>query len=144
LRSTGALRIVEKADSGEPVARWRALRDRIHDDVCRQGFDARSRRYRPARGSFCRAVWLADNWALVGRHAEARELFERLLVLRNDVGLLSEEYDVKRRRLVGNFPQAFSHVSLINTALNLTPRQDSPARSRLISTRPVRCKTATP
>jgi GH15 family glucan-1,4-alpha-glucosidase len=48
------------------------------------------------------------------------------------VGLLSEEYDVKRRRLVGNFPQAFSHVSLINTALNLTPRQDSPARSRPI------------
>jgi GH15 family glucan-1,4-alpha-glucosidase len=90
------------------------------------------------------SFWLADNWALVGRHAEARELFERLLVLRNDVGLLSEEYDVKRRRLVGNFPQAFSHVSLINTALNLTPRQDSPARSRLISTRPVRCKTATP
>jgi GH15 family glucan-1,4-alpha-glucosidase len=64
--------------------------------------------------------WLADNLALQGRYAEAREIFERLLDLRNDVGLLSEEYDPQTRRLVGNFPQAFSHVGLINTACNLT------------------------
>jgi GH15 family glucan-1,4-alpha-glucosidase len=64
--------------------------------------------------------WLADNLALQGRYAEAREIFERLLGLRNDVGLLSEEYDPQTRRLVGNFPQAFSHVGLINTACNLT------------------------
>ena len=59
--------------------------------------------------------WLADNYALMGRHDEAREVFERLLALRNDVGLLSEEYDPKAGRLVGNFPQAFSHVPLIDT-----------------------------
>ncbi|HEX8630085.1 MAG TPA: glycoside hydrolase family 15 protein, partial [Catenuloplanes sp.] len=64
--------------------------------------------------------WLADNYSLMGRHDEAREVFERLLSLRNDVGLLSEEYDPKARRLVGNFPQAFSHVPLIDTARNLS------------------------
>jgi GH15 family glucan-1,4-alpha-glucosidase len=63
--------------------------------------------------------WLADALALLGRRDEARQLFERLLGLRNDVGLLSEEYDPAARRLVGNFPQAFSHISLINTACNL-------------------------
>lgn len=64
--------------------------------------------------------WLADNLALQGRYKEARGVFERLMDLRNDVGLLSEEYDTKGRRLIGNFPQAFSHVGLINTVLNLT------------------------
>ncbi len=66
--------------------------------------------------------WLADNLALQGRWDEATEVFERLLALRNDVGLLSEEYDVDLQRLVGNFPQAFSHVALINTASNLAKR----------------------
>jgi GH15 family glucan-1,4-alpha-glucosidase len=61
--------------------------------------------------------WLADNLFLLGRHAEARELFERLLSLRNDVGLLSEQYDSQSRRFLGTFPQAFSHIGLINTAL---------------------------
>ena len=56
---------------------------------------------------------------LQNRHAEARALFERLLSLRNDVGLLAEEYDPHARRQVGNFPQVFSHVALIGTALNL-------------------------
>ena len=65
------------------------------------------------------SFWLADNLILLERREEARELFERLLALRNDVGLLSEEYDPVSRRLVGNFPQAFSHVALVNTALNL-------------------------
>ena len=63
--------------------------------------------------------WLADNYALLGRHQEARALFERLLTLRNDVGLLAEEYDPVHKRQLGNFPQAFSHLALINTAHNL-------------------------
>jgi GH15 family glucan-1,4-alpha-glucosidase len=75
----------------------------------------------PGEGAFLACTfWLADNYALMGRHDEARETFERLLALRNDVGLLSEEYDVQEQRLVGNFPQAFSHVPLIDTARTLT------------------------
>lgn len=84
----------------------------------------------PGEGAFLLCTfWLADNLALQGRYAEAHEIFERLLDLRNDVGLLSEEYDPKTRRLVGNFPQAFSHVGLINTARNLT-RAGGPAEDR--------------
>ena len=75
------------------------------------------------------SFWLADNFALLGRREDAVRLFERLLDLRNDVGLLSEEYDPFKRRLVGNFPQAFSHVSLINTATNLS-RYAGPAEDR--------------
>jgi GH15 family glucan-1,4-alpha-glucosidase len=71
----------------------------------------------PGEGAFLACTfWLVDNYALQGRRDEAVELFERLLALRNDVGLLSEEYDPQARRLVGNFPQAFSHVSLVNSA----------------------------
>ncbi len=78
----------------------------------------------PGEGVFlpC-SFWLADNYALQGRREDALRLFERLVALRNDVGLLSEEYDPGSCRLVGNFPQAFSHVSLVNTAFNL----DKPA-----------------
>ncbi|MDQ2725207.1 MAG: glycoside hydrolase family 15 protein [Actinomycetota bacterium] len=65
------------------------------------------------------SFWLVDCLAFLGRVDEARELFERLVALTNDVGLLSEEYDTARQRLVGNFPQAFSHVGLINSARNL-------------------------
>jgi GH15 family glucan-1,4-alpha-glucosidase len=65
------------------------------------------------------SFWLANALELSGRHEEAIELFERLLALRNDVGLLSEEYDPRYGRLVGNMPQAFSHVPLVQTALNL-------------------------
>jgi GH15 family glucan-1,4-alpha-glucosidase len=65
------------------------------------------------------SFWLADDLCLMGRRDEARALFERLLSIRNDVGLLSEEYDQQAKRLVGNFPQAFSHVGLVNTAHNL-------------------------
>lgn len=64
--------------------------------------------------------WMADALALVGRIDEATQLFERLVALSNDVGLLAEEYDPVRGRMLGNFPQAFSHVGLINTVLNLT------------------------
>ena len=64
--------------------------------------------------------WLADALAMQGRYDEAADLFERLLDLRNDVGLLSEEYDPTNQCFLGNFPQAFSHVALINTARNLS------------------------
>ncbi len=66
------------------------------------------------------SFWMADDLHLIGRHKEAVELFERLLSLRNDLGLLSEEYDPVTDRQVGNFPQAFSHVSLVNTAAGLS------------------------
>jgi GH15 family glucan-1,4-alpha-glucosidase len=66
------------------------------------------------------SFWLADNYELQGRHEEAVRLFERLLEVRNDVGLLSEEYDAVAKRQLGNFPQAFSHVGLVNTAFNLS------------------------
>jgi GH15 family glucan-1,4-alpha-glucosidase len=73
--------------------------------------------------------WLADNYKLIGEKDKAWRLFDRLAGLCNDVGLLSEEYDVHSGRLVGNFPQAFSHVGLVNTALNLS-RQVGPADQR--------------
>jgi GH15 family glucan-1,4-alpha-glucosidase len=74
-----------------------------------------------AEGAFVAcSFWLADNLALLGRLDDARALFGRLLSLRNDVGLLSEEYDPVAGRMLGNFPQAFSHVALLNTARNLS------------------------
>jgi len=171
-----------------PVARWRALRDQIHAEVCRQGFDVTLntfvqsygsnqvdasllliplvgflpasdprvigtvrqieerllwggfvRRYDtsqvddglpPGEGAFLACTfWLADNYVLVGREAEARELLARLMSLRNDVGLLAEQYDPERSCLLGNFPQAFSHVALVNTILNLG-RTHSPVEKR--------------
>ncbi|MGH9228981.1 MAG: glycoside hydrolase family 15 protein [Acidimicrobiales bacterium] len=84
----------------------------------------------PGEGAFLACTfWLADNDALAGRHDEARQTFERLLDVRNDVGLLSEEYDVGAGRLVGNFPQAFSHLPLVNTARNLA-RGGGPGQRR--------------
>jgi GH15 family glucan-1,4-alpha-glucosidase len=171
-----------------PAQRWRELRDRIHEDVCRNGFDAElgsfvqaygSRqldasllllptigflpasdarisgtiaaiekrllvdglvlRYDTAQtndglpageGSFLAcSFWLADAYVLLGRIEDARRLFERLLGLCNDVGLLAEEYDLGAKRQVGNFPQAFSHISLLNTASNLS-RARKPAEQR--------------
>ncbi len=73
--------------------------------------------------------WLVDNFALLGRHHDARRVFERLLAVRNDVGLLAEQYDPGTRRQLGNFPQAFSHVALANTACNLS-RTAGPATHR--------------
>ena len=74
----------------------------------------------PGEGAFflC-SFWFVDNLVLLGELDEAKEMFERLLALRNDLGLLSEEYDPAAKRLVGNFPQAFSHIGLVNTALLL-------------------------
>jgi GH15 family glucan-1,4-alpha-glucosidase len=80
----------------------------------------------PGEGVFlpC-SFWLADAWAEMGRRDDARRMFDRLMALRNDVGLLSEQYDTRGRRFLGNFPQAFSHLALVNTAYNLAA---SPAR----------------
>jgi GH15 family glucan-1,4-alpha-glucosidase len=85
----------------------------------------------PGEASFllC-SFWLVDCLELIGRHDDATELFERLLGIRNDVGLLAEGYDTEKRRLAGNFPQAFSHVGLVNSALNLSrPRAPAVERS---------------
>lgn len=173
-----AVKGIESLHLDGPLARWRAVRDAIHRDVCDHGFNASAgsfvqyygsdrpdasllmmpqvgflpiddprvqgtvaaiereltvdgfvQRYSagpevdglpPGEATFllC-SFWLVDAMQLMGRGPEARQLFERLLTVRNDVGLLSEGYDVDRRRLAGNFPQAFSHVGLINSALNL-------------------------
>ncbi|CAG4900060.1 glycoside hydrolase family 15 protein [Paraburkholderia saeva] len=96
----------------------------------------------PGEGTFLAcSFWMVDNLALQGRVKEATEMYERLLSLANDVGLLSEEYDPAAKRLVGNFPQGFSHVALVHTGLNLMkheqemakatgqPPHDSPAQS---------------
>jgi GH15 family glucan-1,4-alpha-glucosidase len=88
----------------------------------------------PGEGAFLAcSFWLADNYVLQGRYDVARALFERLLSLRNDVGLLAEEYDTSAKRQLGNFPQAFSHLALINTARKLSstggPAHDLPGRA---------------
>jgi len=177
-----AVRAVERFHHAGPVDRWRAERQAIHDDVCRNGFNRRVgaftmfygsdeldasllmiplvgflpatdprvagtvaaierelragpivRRYRadekiravdglpPGEGAFlpC-SFWLADTYALQGRTADAERLFERLLGMRNEVGLLAEAWDPVNDRLVGNFPQAFTHVGLINAAHHLS------------------------
>ncbi len=183
-----AVKGIEKFGLAGPLDRWRALRSRIHADVCRHGFDHERntfvqyyggtavdaallmipqvgflsphdprvagtvraierelivdgfvRRYvpdpkvdglPPGEGVFLAcSFWLADNLVLLKRDGEAQALFERLLAIRNDVGLLAEEYDPRAKRLLGNFPQAFSHVGLINTAHNLS-LSHGPAKQR--------------
>jgi GH15 family glucan-1,4-alpha-glucosidase len=79
------------------------------------------------------SFWLVDNYILQGRYQEARRLFDRLLSRCNDVGLLAEEFDPLTGRMLGNFPQAYSHVGLINCALNLS-RHEGPAEERAAST----------
>jgi GH15 family glucan-1,4-alpha-glucosidase len=101
--------------------------------------DGLVRRYRNEAGSdgleggeglfLACSFWLVDVYILQGRNGDALRLFERLVGLCNDVGLLSEEYDPQAKRLVGNFPQAFSHVALVNSAFNLT-RAGKPAVQR--------------
>jgi GH15 family glucan-1,4-alpha-glucosidase len=71
------------------------------------------------------SFWLANSLALIGRHQDAVALFERLLALRNDLGLLAEECDPRTRRFLGNFPQAFSHIGIINTAAHLSRAEPS-------------------
>jgi GH15 family glucan-1,4-alpha-glucosidase len=106
-------------------------RDLMHDgDVLRYSTHETADGLPPGEGAFLPCTfWLSDNWVLQGRVEEAKKLFTRLINLCNDVGLISEEYDPRARRLVGNFPQAFTHVGLINSALNLT-RKESPAAHR--------------
>ncbi len=84
----------------------------------------------PGEGVFLPCTfWMADNLALMGRVDEGRALFERLIGLANDVGLLAEEYDPESRRHLGNFPQAFTHVALVNSGFNLS-RLAGPAHQR--------------
>jgi GH15 family glucan-1,4-alpha-glucosidase len=179
-----AVRVVERFGADGPVERWRELRDQIHEQVCRDGFDPERRtftqyygsqaldasvllipavgflpptdervvgtveaiqrwltrdgfvdRYTTAsdagsvdglsgvEGSFlpC-SFWLADALAGIGRQEEASALFARLAALANDLGLISEEYDPIGKRLLGNFPQAFTHLALVNTAVLLAAR----------------------
>jgi GH15 family glucan-1,4-alpha-glucosidase len=174
-----AIRSVEQGWFSGDIARWRCLRDTIHQQVCEQGFDAGLNSFVQYYGSkhldasllmmplvgFLPAddprvvgtvktiethllkngfvarytqdpavdgmphgegmflpcsFWLADNYVLQNRREDAVQMFERLLGICNDVGLLSEEYDPFAQRLLGNFPQAFSHVGLVNTAWNLS------------------------
>jgi len=108
----------------------------IQRDLTEDGFVLRYRTHEtvdglpPGEGVFLAcSFWLADNLCMLGRWDEARELFERLVGLTNDVGLLAEEYDPAAKRFLGNFPQAFSHVALVNTAMNLGSRE-KPAEQR--------------
>jgi GH15 family glucan-1,4-alpha-glucosidase len=95
------------------------LRYRPRDDSAVDGLSG-------GEGAFLAcSFWLVDNLALLGRQDDARELFEHLLSLRNDVGLLAEEYDPVTKRMVGNFPQAFSHVGVVNSARTLSTRGES-------------------
>lgn len=112
--------------------------ERIQCDLTRGGFVLRYPTHakhnvdgvKGKEGAFIACTfWLVDALTLAGRRDQAREVFERALAIRNDVGLLSEEYDVKNQRLVGNFPQAFSHVGLVNSARNLVDER-GPAESR--------------
>ena len=86
----------------------------------------------PGEGVFlpC-SFWLANCYELLGRHDEALALFERLTGLANDLGLLSEEYDPQAKRLLGNFPQAFTHLTLVGTAFNVAPHLPSPMHLRM-------------
>jgi len=87
----------------------------------------------PGEGAFIAcSFWLADAYVLTGRLDDAQKVFERLLTLRTDLGLLSEQYDPSGGRLLGNFPQAFSHIALVNTAHNLQ-RAAKPAEQRAAS-----------
>jgi len=108
----------------------------IEEELLQDGFVLRYRTEQsvdglvPGEGAFLAcSFWLADNYVLLGRLEDARSLFTKLLGLCNDVGLLAEEYDPHAKRQVGNFPQAFSHIALINTAYNLA-RISGPATKR--------------
>lgn len=96
--------------------------------VCRYSTESGSDGLPPGEGVFlvC-SFWLANSLALVGRREEATRLFERLLALRNDLGLLAEEYDPVAKRQLGNFPQAFSHIAIINTAAHLAQLENASA-----------------
>jgi GH15 family glucan-1,4-alpha-glucosidase len=96
----------------------------------------------PGEGAFLAcSFWLVDNYLLLGRRADAEKPYARLVRLCNDVGLLAEEYDPRARRMLGNFPQAFSHVALVNSGLALShnghPRRRSGAAGKKRPARPI-------
>jgi GH15 family glucan-1,4-alpha-glucosidase len=116
--------------------RMRGTVDAIQRELTSEGFVARYTTETavdglpPGEGVFLPCTfWLADNLSLMGRTDEARDVFERLIGLANDVGLLAEEYDPVTKRQLGNFPQAFTHVSLVNSACNLSS-VEGPAHRR--------------
>jgi GH15 family glucan-1,4-alpha-glucosidase len=189
-----AVKGIEQFGLDGPADRWRAIRDAIHDEVCRCGFDeslgafvqfygskyldasllmmplvgflpASDPRVRgtieaiehdlmrdgfvmryqsspevdglpPGEASFLLCTfWFADALALLGRYDDAVRVFERLLAVRNDVGLLAEGFDTGSGLLAGNFPQAFSHIGLVNTAMNLAhPRSPAAERAKTAKT----------
>jgi GH15 family glucan-1,4-alpha-glucosidase len=111
--------------------RMRSTIELIQKELCFDGFVQRYHPEKssdvdglpPGEGAFLPCTfWLADCLHLMGREDEAREIFERLLAIRTPLGLMSEEYDTEAKRLIGNFPQAFSHISLINCARTLSRR----------------------
>lgn len=117
--------------------RVRGTVDAIQKELMADGFVLRYRTESgadglpPGEGAFLAcSFWLVDCLHMQGRVTEAQTMFERLLSLRNDLGLLSEEYDPHAGRLVGNFPQAFSHIALISTAMNLSAAHTGPAEQR--------------
>ncbi|HZF72819.1 MAG TPA: glycoside hydrolase family 15 protein [Gemmatimonadaceae bacterium] len=116
--------------------RYRGTVEAIERELLSDGFVLRYDSLRskdglpPGEGAFLAcSFWLADAYLLLGRREDAEKLFRRLIGLCNDVGLLAEEYDPRAKRHLGNFPQAFSHVALINTACNLS-RPEKPAEQR--------------
>jgi GH15 family glucan-1,4-alpha-glucosidase len=118
--------------------RIRGTIEAVERELLQDGFVLRYRTHAegadglpPGEGVFlpC-SFWLCDCYELLGRHDEAHELFARLVELGNDLGLLSEEFDPKAGRLLGNFPQAFTHLALVNTAFNLAPHLPSPMHLR--------------
>ncbi len=116
--------------------RFRGTVEAIERELLRDGFllrydtAATQDGLPPGEGAFLAcSFWLVDAWLMLGRRADAEALFDRLLAVRNDLGLLAEEYDPRNGRLVGNFPQAFSQIGLINAAFNLT-RAAKPTEQR--------------
>jgi GH15 family glucan-1,4-alpha-glucosidase len=181
------IKSAEKGTISGDVAKWKGFREKIHEQVCQQGFDAELNSFVQYYGSkhldasllmmplvgflpasdprvigtvkaiesnllengfvgrytqdpavdglphgegkfLACSFWLADNYVLQNRREEAVRMFERLLNIRNDLGLLSEEYDPDAKRLLGNFPQAFSHVGLVNTAFSLSRAIPEPSQ----------------
>jgi GH15 family glucan-1,4-alpha-glucosidase len=183
-----AVKSAEQFHLEGPLDQWRALRQTMHDEICREGFNTRLGCFVQAYGSsmvdaslllmpqvgflpatdprvratieqiersllvdgfvlrydseatddglpagegafLACSFWLTDNYTLMGRRTQAMRLFGKLTRLANDIGLYAEEYDPDAGRMLGNFPQAFSHVALINTALNLMTNSSKKKRS---------------
>ena len=115
-----------RADDPRVIGTIEAVQRELTQDgfVCRYPTRTETDGLPPGEGVFLAcSFWLANSLCLIGRRDEAVELFDRLLALRNDLGLLSEEYDPAAKRLLGNFPQAFSHTAIVNTAAHLAELQ---------------------